>query len=113
MSEQSKIWNRKDYAENPEKWDERNRVWAEANPEVVKEHQRRATRKWATKNPEKYRAHYMVNNAIRAGRLHRPNVCERCGAEQFTEASHDDYSQPFEVEWLCRPCHRDKDGMSR
>ena len=113
MSLASKVWNRKDYAENPEKWDKRNKAWAEKNPEKVKEHQKKAFAKYREKNPEKYRAHYMVNNAIRAGKIHRPNVCERCGAEQFTEASHNDYDKPLEIEWLCRPCHRGKDGLSR
>ena len=104
-------WNRADYKADPDKWDKRNKAWRDANPEARSAIQERATTTYREKNPKKYRAHYMVNNAIRGGRLHRPNVCEHCGAEQFTEASHTDYDKPLDVEWLCRPCHRRKDSL--
>ena len=32
--------------------------------------------------------------------------CERCGATQFIDGHHDDYSKPNEVRYLCRRCHR-------
>ena len=66
-------------------------------------------RKWAARNPEKVAAHAKVSEAVRTGRFHRPNVCESCGANEFTEAAHTDYSEPLTVEWLCRSCHRRKD----
>ena len=72
---------------------------------------RKAQVKWAHANRHKTRAHSAVQRAVKRGDLIRPNVCEHCGAEQFTEASHTDYNKPLDVEWLCRPCHMKKDGL--
>jgi hypothetical protein len=52
------------------------------------------------------RAHNAINNAIRDGKLLRPSVCENGCTGKLIEAAHIDYSQPFLVRWLCRPCHR-------
>jgi hypothetical protein len=41
-----------------------------------------------------------------AGRLKRPNSCERCGALARIEAAHEDYAKPEAVAWLCVSCHR-------
>lgn len=59
--------------------------------------------------PDKARARNAVQRAVKAGRLMRPERCEDCGNPGAVEASHDDYSKPLEVEWLCRPCHVGKD----
>lgn len=64
---------------------------------------------WQRRHPEKNRAHSIVYWATRDGRLTRPEACERCGKVCKPEASHDDYSKPLEVEWLCRICHAEKD----
>lgn len=53
--------------------------------------------------PKKYKAHTLINNAIRDGRLKR-EPCEECG-EDYACAHHDDYSYPLSVRWLCYPCH--------
>lgn len=68
--------------------------------------------RWADNNREKRRAHYAVDNALRRGQLVRPQECGRCHVECKPEASHDDYSKRLEVEWLCGPCHRAKDGRN-
>jgi hypothetical protein len=60
-----------------------------------------SAKNWRLKNPEKRKAHIMVGNAIKNGRLHR-QPCEVCGAKGH--AHHDDYSRPLEVRWLC-PTH--------
>ncbi len=106
-------WNAAKYQREHEAIDARNKQWAKDNPEKHKAYQVKATKKWISRNPDKYKAHYMVNNAVRAGKMTRAAVCERCNTEGKTEGSHDDYSKPFEVEWLCRPCHRKKDGLAR
>jgi len=59
------------------------------------------TKKWNKKNPLGYKAHYLVSNAIRDGRLKRM-PCEICGGK--SHAHHEDYSKPLEVRWLC-PIH--------
>jgi hypothetical protein len=64
-------------------------------------------------HPEIRQAQARVTQAIRQGTLVRPDKCERCGATGLAiEASHDDYDQPLEVEWLCVSCHRTKDKPS-
>ncbi len=61
------------------------------------------------KNPEKYAARYAVQNAIRAGRLTR-EPCEVCG-DTKSQAHHEDYDKPLEVNWLCFQHHRERHGQ--
>ena len=56
--------------------------------------------------PEKYKAHYLLTNAVRDGRVKRQS-CEKCGRED-THGHHHDYSKPLEVRWLCPPCHAEE-----
>lgn len=49
--------------------------------------------------------HILVSLAIKVGVLERPKSCEDCGKSRFVVAHHDDYKNPLEVRWLCRPCH--------
>lgn len=54
-----------------------------------------------------------VHAALKAGRLHKPETCERCGQEPgrsrdgrlLLQAHHEDYSRPLDVRWLCTLCH--------
>lgn len=59
------------------------------------------------RSPQKYRAHYAVSNAVRDGRLHKPDICERCQCPPAIrlEAHHHDYNKPLDVAWLCTDCH--------
>jgi hypothetical protein len=68
-------------------------------------------RKHRATYPEKYRARMAIRNAIRAGRLIRPDRCESCGKECTPEAHHDDYRRALEVRWLCFSCHRREHGQ--
>lgn len=61
------------------------------------------SRDWIERNWQKRVVHNMVSKAIERGRI-IPQQCRRCGAEK-TEAHHEDYSKPFEITWLCKPCH--------
>lgn len=58
------------------------------------------------KFPNKYKAHTMVNNAIRSGLLFREK-CSECGSDQKTHAHHDDYLKPLNIRWLCPACHKE------
>ena len=63
----------------------------------------RVNRRWNERNPEAYRAHYLVTNAVRDGRLDK-EPCLFCGRDDV-HAHHKDYSKPLEVIWLCPKCH--------
>jgi len=77
------------------------RKWREANKAKINEKQRAYRRG----NPEKYRARTAVGNALRDGKLTKPDRCQRCGEARPVEGHHHDYSKPVEVEWICRLCH--------
>lgn len=81
------------------------RAWAEKN----KERRLAQAAAWRHRNGEKRKAHHKVYRAVRAGVLIRPAACSNCEKEGAVEASHDDYSKPLEVIWLCRRCHARKD----
>ncbi len=53
--------------------------------------------------PRKYKAHNIVNNAIRDKKLFR-EPCEICGSNNV-HAHHDDYLKPLNVRWLCAEHH--------
>ena len=55
------------------------------------------------KNPQKRIARSAVSNAIRSGKLTRPDKCA-CGNPN-PQAHHEDYLKPLEVSWLCVTCH--------
>lgn len=48
----------------------------------------------------------LVFQATRDGRLTKPDRCDQCHKIGTVEAAHEDYSQPLQVRWLCRSCHR-------
>lgn len=61
-------------------------------------------REYRKANPKKYKAHCVVNNAVRDGRL-KQCPCELCGSEKSV-AHHDDYDLPLSVRWLCQAHHK-------
>lgn len=65
----------------------------------------KAQQKHRALNPEKYKARTAVSNALRSGKLKR-EPCVMCGNVK-SQAHHEDYSKPLEVEWLCFECHRE------
>lgn len=52
----------------------------------------------------KEQARRKLQLAVQHGKIIR-GPCSQCGAPK-SEGHHEDYSKPFEVQWLCRPCHR-------
>ena len=58
---------------------------------------------------KKYRKHYKasekVKDAIKAGKLVRPETCSICNEKGRIEGHHADYDKPLEVIWVCKKCH--------
>ena len=61
-------------------------------------------KEYRDKYPNKYKAHCIVNNAIRSKKLYK-EPCEVCGTEENIHAHHDDYAKPLNVRWLCSAHH--------
>lgn len=58
------------------------------------------------KYPVHYAARNALANAIRDGKITKPDACERCArAGLVLHGHHEDYSRPLEVNWLCVDCH--------
>ena len=70
-----------------------------------RESAKRARLKYEAKYPDKRAAHIAFGNAVTYGKITRPNTCSKCGTKGLIEGHHEDYSKPFDVIWLCRPCH--------
>lgn len=113
FGEKQKEWYRK----NTDKAKARSKQWYEDNRVEVsgrvleyqktakgKEVRQRALKRYRLRYPDKAKAHALVGNAIRDGRLIRED-CEICG--DVAEAHHEDYSQPFDIRWLCFVHHRE------
>ncbi len=90
-----------------ENWDreKENRQRYSSNPQQKKK-SLESNRKYRQRNPQKTSAHNAVNNALRDGKIVRPDSCSDCGlATRDLEAHHEDYSRPLDVKWLCTRCH--------
>lgn len=61
-------------------------------------------KRWRERHPDRIAAQRKTAWAIESGRL-VPQPCERCGTAPPTQAHHPDYARPYDVIWLCRPCH--------
>lgn len=64
-----------------------------------------ASRKYREANPKKYAAHIWIGNAVRDGKLVKPDFCSECESQLQIEGHHDDYDKITEVRWLCSRCH--------
>jgi hypothetical protein len=77
-----------------------------ASTERGKEVNKKSHRRSAEKYPERVLARTKLNNAIRSGKIQRPNKCSVCMTVGKIQAHHDNYNEPFVVKWLCTSCHR-------
>lgn len=69
-------------------------------------HQNEKHLAWKAKHPDAVKAHSIVYEALKDGRLTKLQFCECCLREGYTESHHEDYSFPLNVVWLCRSHHR-------
>lgn len=94
--------NKKERQQKQKEYKERMR---KENPEKYDRIFHGLRKRYSARHKEKIRAEGLVNDAIRYGKLKRPNRCESCGKDCNPQAHHYDYSKPFEVVWLCTTCH--------
>jgi len=96
---------------------EYNRIY---NKNYVKTHPRiyttgklfEAHLRWKQDHPNGLRAHARVCYALKTGRMIKPNKCQDCNKIGRVCAHHDDYSKPYDVQWLCWSCHRLKHNQT-
>lgn len=50
-------------------------------------------------------ARQLLNNAVKSGKIKKPQDCSGCNQKLRLTAHHDNYSQPLKVTWLCYECH--------
>lgn len=72
---------------------------------VGKSNLRKAVYKSIAKLKWKQDARIKVRDAIRAGKMSRPETCQSCNKKCKPHGHHDDYTKPLEVRWLCVTCH--------
>lgn len=105
-------YNRERYQKNKDRIRKNIEAYRAENPTKVL-----ASRiKTCMKNPTHYNANKVVEQAIIAGEITRPDRCSICGCssdEHRIEAHHEDYSKPLDVIWCCTPCHRALDMRRR
>lgn len=65
----------------------------------------KAKKKWIDSNPIKRLANITVGNAVRDGRIFKPDCCSECGKQGRIHGHHCDYAKVFDVTWLCPACH--------
>ena len=84
---------------------EYNKKRKEENPEEY----RRKRREYNAKGELfKKRARLIFYRAVKSGKIHRPDGCEKCGGKCVPHGHHTDYSKPLNVMWLCTKCHGER-----
>ena len=76
-----------------------------ARTDSGKEAMLRGNRRYLERNPSIGQAHTMVNNAVRDGKLNKPERCSKCKSSGKIHGHHSDYNKPLEVIWFCESCH--------
>lgn len=50
-------------------------------------------------------AHNAIHMELRKGNLIKQEICAYCDKRGPTHAHHPDYNKPYEIVWVCVPCH--------
>jgi hypothetical protein len=99
------IARRKWRNKNHEKHRKYDRAYRARHPLRARKSSRMAGIKYRGQHPERKIAQSAVANAVRDGRLIRPNKCSACMKSCKPEAHHPDYQRKLYVRWLCESCH--------
>lgn len=56
----------------------------------------------------KQKARDNLRMAVARGEIIKPKHCSKCNSSKYQiEAHHEDYLRPYDVTWLCKPCHHE------
>ena len=103
-SDKVKAYDKKRFKEDPRVLARHKRYAASAAGRAAAN---RGSAGWVSRNRIKKGAATIVGNAVRDGRLAKPDSCEVCeGKPSRLHGHHDDYALPLTVRWLCSTCHR-------
>ncbi len=92
---------RKNYSENLDYYREYDRKRFQESPE----RQQQLRDLYRKRTPRETKANYTLTNAVRDGRVQKPDGCWHCGSATNVEGHHVHYDWPLDVVWLCRSCH--------
>jgi len=94
------------------------RVWKASEsrrccPQCLREKKARQNRRNRAAHRERYLARKAVENAVRSGRLTKPEGCVRCGLASRLEGHHWSYEtrERLSVLWLCYGCHQELEAL--
>lgn len=79
----------------------------ETTPERFRIRERAASAKRDKSDPRVV-ARDILNKAVKAGKIKKPKICQKCKKARRLTGHHPDYTKPLEVEWLCYECHGNK-----
>lgn len=97
-----RAWIKENDPKKDDQYEGKKKEWTNANKDRVAEYKDN----WIKNNPEKRRAHHILNNAIRGGKIIKPTSCSKCDNSNRIHGHHNDYSKPLNVIWLCASCHK-------
>jgi hypothetical protein len=60
--------------------------------------------RYKTEHIDRVKANNVVSELLRRRKI-TPLPCEICGEQRYTQAHHQDYSKPLNINWLCSSCH--------
>lgn len=86
---------------NPDKVKKWHAAYVERDPQ----YKTKRSRIYRQRYPERNAAHVAVHEAVKSGKLNRPECCEMCNRACKVQGHHEDYSRKLDVKWLCDRCH--------
>jgi hypothetical protein len=98
--------NRKNKKERTEQLKKHFRKLKEIDKDAYNKKRAEINRRYKERDKAKERARANLFYAVSTGKIKNPCKCERCGKEGYTEAHHEDYSKPLDINWLCDSCHK-------
>jgi ribosomal protein S27AE len=96
----ARLYGRQHYENNIEKYHDYERLKRKRS----KDYKKIMAINYRKYHPERYEAHRLTSYGIRTGKIIRQS-CSNCGNPK-SQAHHNDYSKPYDIDWLCFECHR-------